>query len=54
MREDKRHLGIDFSNKFDVSALDLHYLCIHNTADRFVARMRMREESPGNTERHTS
>ncbi len=25
--EDKRHLGIDLSNKFDVSALDLQYLC---------------------------
>jgi len=25
--EDKLHLGIDLSNKFDASALDLHYLC---------------------------
>ena len=28
--KDKRHLGIDHSNKFDVSALDLHYLCTRN------------------------
>ncbi len=27
-KEDKLHLGIDISNEFDVSALDLYYLCI--------------------------
>ena len=25
-KEDKLHLGIDISNEFDVSALDLYYL----------------------------